>query len=105
SLVVIPSRTFLTDVQFVQSPANTASGRASSKANHTSPPRSLLNSLNDVNGTMHRFSTLSQRFQCLLLVLRMLVVPLSGSIFNNSSKSTALPLALSLSARLPAASN
>jgi hypothetical protein len=33
----------------------------------------------DVNGTRHRFSGPSQRCQCLLVVLRMFVVPLSGS--------------------------
>jgi hypothetical protein len=46
----------------------------------------------------------SQRCQWLLLVLRMLVVPLSGSIRSSSLKSTVLPLASSFSARFLVAS-
>lgn len=59
----------------------------------------LLNSLNDVNGTTQRCSIPSHRCQCLLLVLRMFVVPLSGSSRSSSLKSTVLPLASSFAAR------
>jgi len=45
-----------------------------------------------VIGTTQRLSTASQRFQCMLAVLRTFVVPPSGSIFNNCWKSTSLPL-------------
>src|SRR3954470_19770507 len=98
SFVVSPSRTFRTDVQFVHVPAKHTSGRLSSSANQISPPASRLNSLKDDIGTMQRLSTPSQRFQCLLEVFRMLVVPVSGSSRNNSLKSTGLPLASSLAA-------
>ncbi|AND92869.1 blr8007 [Bradyrhizobium diazoefficiens USDA 110] len=57
-----------------------------------------------LNGTTQRFSTPSQRVQCLLFTLRMLVVPESGSIRSSSLKSTALPLACSFSARFFVAS-
>src|SRR5664279_34534 len=92
SLVVSPSLTFRTDVQLVQMPAKQARGRESSSANQISPPSSLLNSLKELNGTTQRFSTPSQRVQCLLLTLRKLVVPPSGSIRSNSLNSTDLPL-------------
>jgi non-heme chloroperoxidase len=59
-----------TEVQLAQTPAKHASGRASSKANQMSPPASLLNSLNDVNGTRQRSSGPSHRFQCLPLASR-----------------------------------
>src|SRR5712672_3311228 len=88
SLVVSPSLTFRTDVQLVQMPAKQARGLVSSSANQMSPPSPLLNSLNELNGTTQRFSTPSQRVQCLLFALRMLVVPPSGSILSNSLKST-----------------
>src|ERR1700712_1216508 len=80
-------------------PAKQARGRVSSSANQMSPPSALLNSLKELNGTTQRFSTPSQRVQCLLFTLRMLVVPPSGSILSNSLKSTVLPLACSFSAR------
>src|SRR5665213_1420547 len=80
-------------------PANTASGLPSSSANQMSPPSALLNSLKEVKGTTQRCSTPSHRFQCLLDVFRMLVVPESGSIRNSSLKSYDLPLASSLAAR------
>src|ERR1700738_4594930 len=99
SLVVSPSLTFRTDVQLVQMPAKQESGRVSSIANQMSPPSSLLNSLNELNGTTQRFSAPSHLVQCLLLTLRMLVVPPSGSIRSNSLKSTGLPLACRFSAR------
>ena len=57
-------------------------------------------SLNDDIGTRQRLSGPSHRFQCALDVLRMFVVPLSGSSRSSSLKSTAWPLARSLSARL-----
>src|SRR6202011_1934337 len=104
SLVVSPSLTFRTEVQFVQMPAKQASGRVSSNANQMSPPSALLNSLKELNGTTQRFSTPSQRVQCLLFTLRMLVVPPSGSIRSNSLKSTGLPLASSFAARFLVAS-
>src|SRR5215208_4948624 len=85
-------------------PAKQARGRVSSSANQMSPPSTLLNSLNELNGTTQRFSTPSQRVQCLLFTLRMLVVPPSGSILSNSLKSTGLPLACSFSARFLVAS-
>src|SRR3981189_1009630 len=65
--------------------------RVSSSANQMSPPSVLLNSLNALKGTTQRFSTPSQRVQCLLFTFRILVVPPSGSILSNSLKSTALP--------------
>src|SRR3954463_11140439 len=104
SLVVSPSLTFRTDVQLVQMPAKQASGRLSPSANHMSPPSALLNSLKLLNGTTQRFSTSSQRVQCLLFTLRILVVPPSGSIRSNSLKSTVLPFACSFSARFFVAS-
>src|SRR6195952_2793511 len=85
-------------------PAKQARGRVSSSANQMSPPSALLNSLKELNGTTQRFSTPSQRVQCLLFTLRMLVVPPSGSIRSNSLKSTVLPLACSFSARFLVAS-
>src|SRR5712671_2144601 len=85
-------------------PAKQARGLVSSSANQMSPPSPLLNSLNELNGTTQRFSTPSQRVQCLLFTLRMLVVPPSGSILSNSLKSTGLPLAWSFSARFLVAS-
>ena len=39
------------------------------------PPSALLNSLKLLNGTTQRFSRASHRVQCLLVTLRMLVVP------------------------------
>jgi hypothetical protein len=51
-----------------------------------------------VNGTRQRFSGPSQRFQWALFTLRMLVVPLSGSIRSSSLKSMGLPLASSFAA-------
>src|SRR6201989_3446563 len=104
SLVVSPPLTLRTDVQLVQMPAKQASGRVSSSANQMSPPSSLLNSLNELNGTTQRFSAPSHLVQCLLLTLRMLVVPESGSIRSNSLKSTVLPLACSFAARFFVAS-
>src|SRR5271156_2155421 len=104
SLVVSPSLTFRTDVQLVQMPAKQARGRLSSSANQMSPPWALLNSLKELNGTMHRFSVPSHRVQCLLFTLRMLVVPPSGSIRSNSLKSTGLPFASSFWARFLVAS-
>src|SRR5436305_1415744 len=104
SLVVSPSLTFRTEVQLVQMPAKQASGRVSSTANQMSPPSDLLNSLNELNGTTQRCSGPSQRDQCLLFTLRMLVVPESGSIRSNSLKSTGLPLASSFAARFLVAS-
>src|SRR6185436_21020420 len=67
-------------------------------------PSVLLNSLKELNGTTQRFSTPSQRVQCLLFTLQMLVVPPSGSILSNSLKSIGLPLACSFSARFLVAS-
>src|SRR6202035_2053652 len=96
--------TFRTDVQLVQMPAKQARGRDSSRANQMSPPSALLNSLNELNGTTQRFSTPSHRVQCLLFTLRMLVVPLSGSIRSSSLNSTILPLASNFVARFFVAS-
>src|ERR1700738_5716575 len=104
SFVVSPSLTFRTEVQLVQMPAKHARGRVSSSANQMSPPSALLNSLKELNGTTQRFSVPSQRVQCLLFTLRMLVVPPSGSIRSNCLKSTDLPLACSFSARFLVAS-
>src|ERR1700712_3677645 len=98
SLVVSPSLTLRTDVQWVQMPAKQARGRVSSRANQMSPPSALLNSLNELNGTTHRFSTPSHLVQCLLFTLRMLVAPPSGSIFRSCLKSTLCPLASSFRA-------
>src|SRR6195256_776963 len=85
-------------------PAKQARGRVSLSANQISPPSALLNSLKELNGTTQRFSVPSHRVQCLLLTLRMLVVPPSGSIRSNSLKSTVLPLACNFSARFLLAS-
>lgn len=57
-----------------------------------------------MNGTKQRFAGWSQRFQCALLTLRMLVVPLSGFILSSSLKSTICPFASSFSARFFVAS-
>jgi hypothetical protein len=59
-------------------------------ANQTSPPSAVLNSRKLLNGTTQRCSEPSQRVQCLLFTLRMLVVPPSGSIRSNSLKSIVL---------------
>src|SRR6202035_5709506 len=104
SLVVSPSLTFRTEVQLVQMPAKQARGRVSSSANQMSPSSTLLNSLNELNGTTRRFSVPSHRVQCLLFTLRMLVVPPSGSIRSSCLKSTDFPLACSLAARFLVAS-
>src|SRR5258706_10790362 len=67
SFVVSPSLTFLTDVQFVQSPAKKARGRVSSNVNHAGgllPSGSASFSLKLVNGTTQRCSIPSQRRQC-----------------------------------------
>src|SRR6202022_1918792 len=104
SLVVSPSLTFRTDVQLVQMPAKQATGRESSSANQISPPSTLLNSLKELNGTTQRLSAPSHLVQCLLVMLRMLVVPPPGSIRSNSVKSTVLPLACNFSARFLVAS-
>src|ERR1700749_3013331 len=85
-------------------PAKQASGGGSSRANQMAAPSALLNSLNELNGTTQRFSTPSHLVQCLLLTLRMLVVPESGSIRSNSLKSTGLPLASNFPARFLVAS-
>ena len=74
-------------------------------ANQMSPPASRLNSLKLVNGTTQRLSGPSQRRQCVDAVLRIFVVPASGSTLRRVGKSTSLPFARSLSARLAAASN
>ena len=73
-------------------------------ANQMSPPSVLLNSLNELNGTTQRCSGPSQRVQCLLVTLRMFVVPPSGSIRIISLKSTVFPLACSFSTRFLVAS-
>ena len=73
-----PSFTFRTEVQRVQKPAKNASGRVSSKANHTGgrvPSGKCSFSEKLVNGTTHRFSMPSQRRQCGDLTLRTLVIP------------------------------
>lgn len=67
-------------------------------------PSIVSYSLKLVNGARQRSSGSSHRFQWLLLVLRMLVVPLSGSICNSSLKSTVLLLASSFFARFLVAS-
>src|SRR6478752_3878803 len=72
SLVVSPSLTFRTEVQFVQMPAKQTRGRVSSSANQMSLPSVLLNSLKELNGTTQRFSAPSHLVQCLLFTLRML---------------------------------
>jgi hypothetical protein len=84
--------------------AKQAIGRVSSSANQTSPPSVLLNSLNELKGTTQRCSGPSHRVQCLLVTLRMLVVPESGSIRSSCLKSTGLPLASSFAARFLVAS-
>src|SRR5258708_22044604 len=85
-------------------PSKQARGRVSSSANQISPPSALLTALNELHGTTQRFSAPSHRVQCLLLTLRMFVVPPSGSIRSNSLKSTDLPMACSFSARFLVAS-
>src|SRR5271163_1798393 len=67
SFVVGPSLTLRTEVQRVHKPAKKASGRLSSKANHTGgrePSGKASFSENDENGTAQRLSTPSQRRQC-----------------------------------------
>lgn len=53
-----------------------------------------------MNGTTHRFSTPSHRFQCLLDVFRMFVVPESGAIRKSSLKSYEMPLVSNFAALL-----
>jgi hypothetical protein len=105
SFVVSLSLTFRTEVQFTHEPAKQASGRVLSRANQMSPPAALLNSLNDVKGTTHRCSVPYHRAQCLLAMLRMLVVPPSGSIRSSCLKSNSLPLDSILAARFCVASS
>src|ERR1700761_215837 len=85
-------------------PAKQVRGRLSSSANQMSPPSALLNSLNELNGSTQRFSTPSHLVQCLLVTLRMLVVPLYRSILRSWLKSTDFPLASGFSARFLVAS-
>src|ERR1700692_4420893 len=85
-------------------PAKQVNGRVSSSANQMSPPSALLNSLNELNGTTQRCSGPSHLVQCLLVTLRILVVPPSGSIRSSSLKSTGLPLASNFEARFFVAS-
>src|SRR4051794_19997234 len=91
-----PSFSLRTLVQLVHRPAKQSRGRLSSEANQTGTflPSTVSYSLNDVNGTRHRSSGPSQRFQWALLTLRMFVVPRSGSSRSSSLKSTGSPLAL-----------
>jgi hypothetical protein len=63
-------------------PVGPEAGEAARGPNQMSPPSASLNSLNELNGTTHRFSTPSHLVQCLLFTLRMLVVPESGCIFK-----------------------
>lgn len=81
SIASFPVLTFRTLVHCgAQMPAKKASGQSSPKANQTSCRATWSNPLKLVNGTRHRLSTPSHRFQCELAVLRTFVVPLSGSI-------------------------
>ena len=91
SLVVSPSLALRTDVQLVQIPAKQARGAAFVEGEPDVAAPALLNSLKELNGTTQRFSVPSQRVQCLLFTLRILVVPPSGSIFSNCWKSTLCP--------------
>ncbi len=78
SHVTSPYLAFRTEVQFVQIPAKQASGRSSSRANHTGtffPPGPASYSENDVKGTTQRFAGPSQRRQWGEAVLRTLVTP------------------------------
>src|SRR5260370_36324253 len=89
SFVVLPSLTFLTEVQLVQSPAKKARGRVSSNANHTGglrPSGSASFSLKLVNGTTQRSSLPSQRRQCGDLTFRILATP--GSEWRPFSEAT-----------------
>src|SRR5712672_4774271 len=94
SFVVLPSLTFLTEVQLVQSPAKKASGRVSSKANHTGglrPSGRASFSLKLVNGTTQRCSMPSQRGQCGDLTFRMLVIPGSDLRPFNEASGAGMP--------------
>src|SRR5271165_5776719 len=78
SFVVSPSLTFRTEVQRVQMPAKNASGRLSSRANHTGgrdPSGSIPFSAKFVKGTTHRLSTPSHRRQCGEETLRTFLTP------------------------------
>ena len=103
--MVSPSPTFLTEAHGVHTPAKTARGRVSSRANQMSPPSALLNYLKGMNGTPQRFSTTSHRLQCFEDEFRMLFTPESGSILRSSFKSASFLLARSLPASLDAASS
>jgi hypothetical protein len=88
-------------------PAKNISGRLSSRANHTggrAPLGRTSFSEKLVKGTTQRLSRPSQRCQCLEAVLRMFVVPASGSMRRSSLKSTGLPFASSFAARFLALS-
>src|SRR5271163_1313319 len=85
SLVVGPSLTLRTDVQRVHKTAKNASGRLSSKANHTGgrePSGKTSFSLNDENGTTQRPSAPNHRRQCGEGTLRIFVTP--GSLLRPS---------------------
>src|SRR5258708_32534614 len=101
SVVISPSFAFRTLVQLVHSPAKLSRGRDWSAANQTGVffPSIVSYSENDVNGTRHRLSGPSQRFQWALLTFRMFVVPLSGPSRSSSLKSTDLPFARHLAGR------
>jgi hypothetical protein len=72
SVVISPSFAFRTLVHLVQSPAKLSRGRVSSAANQTGVffPSIVSYSENDVNGTRHRLSGPSQRFQWALPTFR-----------------------------------
>src|SRR5665213_15700 len=63
-------------VHMVHTPATSANGRSLPNANHVGVFLGLVSaySQNEVHGTTQRFSGLSQRRQCGLLVLRMFVI-------------------------------
>src|SRR5271169_5804013 len=85
SFVVSPSLTLRTDVHRVHRPAKNASGRLSSKANHTDgrePSGKTSFSENEENGTTQRLSTPSHRRQWGAATLRMFVTP--GSLLRPS---------------------
>jgi hypothetical protein len=102
SFVVLPSRTFRTEVQRVQRPAKHANGRVSSSANQTgarSPPTPGFGSEKLVKGTRQRFSTPNQRRQCDDLVLPMFVTPGSDFLPTKANCGEGIPQRAKASSR------
>src|SRR4051812_15901896 len=102
---ISPSFTLRTDFHPpTQIPAKNASGRSSFSANHAGgrvPSGCGSGSLNDVNGTTHRFSGPSQRRQCADFVFRTLVTPESVFLPFRAKAGDGIPHRAIASSRTP----